>query len=226
MEPQLSKFSLVVTAEHHNPTILNADFLAVRDIVSSEWGWQRSRAVVTTPPFSQVQYDNGLSITVEPDKLRVIVAGSEFANLHSRAVTIVQRYVGELDNVRYKAVGINFDGFLEHSDPARYLKGRFLKSGPWDSESHTLSSVAFQLVYPLQAGRLVLALDAGRARPTGADATQTLSTILARANFHRHCSNFPADREVSSYVENVQSDWSKYRSLLDDVLDVERGTDE
>jgi hypothetical protein len=44
----LIQFSVVISGETHNPTILNPDFLAVRNIVPSEWGWDTSQ-VVTTP---------------------------------------------------------------------------------------------------------------------------------------------------------------------------------
>src|SRR5713101_6330983 len=71
MKTHLILFSVVIVGGDHNPTILNPDFLTIREIVPKEWGWEVADPAITTPPFAIVRYTNGTSITVERNKLQV-----------------------------------------------------------------------------------------------------------------------------------------------------------
>jgi hypothetical protein len=113
---------------------------------------------------------------------------------NSRAAEIAQRYVSTLSHVRYTAVDINFMSAVELPDPESYLKNKFLKQGSWDSPSHPLSAVGLRLAYPLPDGRLFLSLDVGRAERTAIEPGNLRSAVLVTANFHRECSEYPADK--------------------------------
>ena len=54
----LHSVSVVVTAQFHNPSILNPDFLVSRQIVPEGWAVAET---LTTPPVSVVKYENGIS---------------------------------------------------------------------------------------------------------------------------------------------------------------------
>jgi hypothetical protein len=215
----LIQFSVVISGETHNPTILNPDFLAVRNIVPSEWGWDTSQ-VVTTPALSLVSYTNGLSITVEPSKLQIVDAGPaiESGAPDSRAPEIARRYVSALPHVRYTAVGVNFLSALERADPESYLKSEFLKQGSWDNPSHPLIAVGLRLAYPLANGRLLLTLDTGQAERADREPGNPVDVILASANFHRDCSEYPADKQIDAYLAAAGEDWTTHKNLLRDVL--------
>jgi hypothetical protein len=221
MEIHLMQFSVVIAGETHNPTILNPDFLTIREIVPKEWGWEVAGQTITTPPFAVVRYTNGMSITVEPNKLQVADLSVGNDPMNSKATEIARRYVSTLPHVRYTAVGINFHSIAEVPDPEASIKTRFLKSGLWDSPSHPLNAVGLRLVYPLSGGRLVLALDAGEAERANGDRREKRPVIIANANFHRECKAYPADREVETHLSQVATDWAQYRSLLHDTLETE-----
>ena len=57
----LHTVSVVVTAEFHNPSILNPDFLVSREIIPADWVVTEA---VTTPPVSVVRYNNGIQWVV------------------------------------------------------------------------------------------------------------------------------------------------------------------
>lgn len=215
----LIQFSVVISGETHNPTILNPDFLAVRNIVPSEWGWDTGQ-VVTTPALSLVSYTNGLSITVEPSRLQIVDAGAaiEGGAPDSKAPEIARRYVGALPYVRYTAVGVNFLSALERADPESYLKSKFLKQGSWDSPSHPLTAVGLRLAYPLANGRLLLTLDTGQAERADREPGNPVDVVLASANFHRDCSEYPADKQIDAYLAAVGDDWTTHKNLLRDIL--------
>ena len=70
MTLRLIQFSGVVLGQFHNPTILNPNFLETEGIVPKSWDWKVSKNI-TTPPLAVVTYTNGVTITVEPNKLQV-----------------------------------------------------------------------------------------------------------------------------------------------------------
>lgn len=223
----LIQFSVVISGEILNPTILNPDFLAVRNIVPTEWEWDVSQ-VVTTPVLSLVSYTNGLSITVEPSKLQIVdaVADMEGSAPNSKTTEIVRRYVSALPHVRYTAVGVNFVSAIERANPENFLRSKFLKQGSWDSPSHPLSAVGLRLAYPLGNGRLLLTLDTGQAGREdegreGEEPANLMNVILASANFHRDCDAYPADKQIETYLDAVTDDWTTHRNLLQDILRTE-----
>ena len=60
--------SVVVTAEFHNPSILNRDFLVSNGIVPKDWEVVEA---ITTPPVSIVRYSNGIQWNVDQSRLTV-----------------------------------------------------------------------------------------------------------------------------------------------------------
>jgi hypothetical protein len=215
----LIQFSVVISGETHNPTILNPDFLASRNIVPSEWAWDIGQ-VITTPALSLVTYTNGLSITVEPGKLQIVdaVATIEAGAPNSKVPEIARRYVGALPNVRYTAVGVNFVSAIEHPNPEGYLKSKFLKEGSWDSPSHPLTAVGLRLAYPLANGRVLLTLDTGQAGRVDEEPANLMNVVLASANFHRDCDEYPADKQIDTYLAAVGDDWTTHTNLMRDIL--------
>ncbi len=220
MDAYLIQFSIVISGETHNPTILNPDFLAIRNIVPNEWEWSTADQVVTTPALSVVSYTNGLSISVEPNKLQIIDPGVQVGDgpFSSKAAEIARRYVSTLPHVRYTAVGINFFSAVDVPNPGTYLKDRFLKEGDWDSPPHPLDAVGLRLAYPLPNGRLYLSLDMGQVERTDVEQEKPHSAVLANTNFHRDCSEYPADKQIVAHLTEIDHDWITYTNLLKDVL--------
>ena len=221
MESCLALFSIVITGESHNPTILNPDFLHIRGIVPQEW--QESVKVVqaiTTPPFAVVAYQNGISVVVENEKLQVVDGSAPADPSKSVATQIAGKYVGTLPHVRYKAVGVNFHMAVAVESPREFLKNRFLKPGPWDSESNRLEAAGVRLVYPIREGRVVFDLDAGQQSLVGQQGAPQ-SVVIVKANFHRECKSYPAEEEVSSHLAHIEEDWIQFQRVMNTVLSQE-----
>ena len=216
MNARLIQFSVVVVGKDHNPSILNKDFLAIQDIVPEEW---QPAQTISTPPFAQVRYQNGVAITVEPNKLQVTDVGVEGDPLKSKATAIAAAYVKTLPHVRYLAVGLNIQSAIEMASPETYLKDRFLTSGPWDDAEHHVSAAGFRLVYDISdTCRLTLSLDAGEGESVGHDGK--ISMVIANANFNRKCEGYPADNQVIEHLDHGPEDWEFFKILLQRTLEV------
>jgi hypothetical protein len=220
MKCKLVQFSVVVAGKVHNPSVLNPDFLAIRDIVPSHWNWELAEGNFTTPPFAVVRYKQGVAVTVEPQKLQVV--DTECVDPpQSKICEIAASYVRTLPHVRYPAVGHNFQAIAQIPDPAEYLRKQFLKPGPWDTEVRPLTALGLRFVYPLPDGRLVLSIDIGESSSTESELDGGDEVVIAGANFHRDCTTYPADAEVESHLQRVPDDWTFFQRLLHEILAIE-----
>lgn len=215
------EFSVVLVANDHNPTILNPDFLALRDIVPAGWGWKLVGPTITTPPFATVAYDSGVTIIIEPNNLQVSDNSGKAEPTSSKAIEIARTYVEVLPHVRYSAVGINFRSVAEQAEADAFLKNRFLKSGPWDSESYKLQGFGLRLAYPLDRGRLVLSLDSAIVAERSEEQTQQTHGVMVYANFHRDCQGYPTDRQLIEHLAKADSDWTVYKNTLSNLLGID-----
>ncbi len=125
---RLHSVSVVVTAEFHNPSILNPDFLVSREIVPSDWVVTEA---VTTPPVSIVQYDNGIRWVVDQSNLAATETCESPFRDDYRVYGLVRAYLSKLPHVPYRSLGLNCVVSLKQEQPAKWLIRRFLNSGTW-----------------------------------------------------------------------------------------------
>ena len=118
----LHSVSVVVTAEFHNPSILNPDFLKICGIVPQDWNVAET---ITTPPISVVKYDNGVEWTVDQSRLTVAErSGPEFGDTY-RVHGLVVEYLRQLPHVPYRSLGLNCQVHTPQTNPQRWLIERF-----------------------------------------------------------------------------------------------------
>jgi len=208
------EFSIVVVGQDCNPTILNPDFLRYRKIVPEEWDWKVEGPAITTPAFATVPYDNGVTITVEPTRVSFIdrKCGSDVAA--SKATNVARAYIDVLPHVRYTGAGINLRTLIQMDDPEAYLKKCFIKHGPWEKLEQPLESAAITLTYPHDGARFNLSLEGATVTIAKADRTERWRGVLAAANFHRDCEEYPTDRQVIEHVDHAPSDASYFEEVL------------
>ena len=122
---ELHSVSVVVTAEFHNPSILNPDFLAACEIVPEDWV---ATERLTTPPLSVVKYDNGVRLTVDQTKLAVIQEGAADLSRSNLVHDIARAYLSKLPHVPYRDLGLNCQVSVRKERPRRWLLNRFAAS--------------------------------------------------------------------------------------------------
>lgn len=219
MKSHMVQFSAVVVGNVHNPSILSPAFLESEEIVSLAKGCEVAENL-TTPAFAMVRYTDGISITVEPNKLQVMDVGAGEEPTGRKATAIASAYAIRLPHVRYSGVGMNYQSFIEHEASDSYLKERFLKPGGWDNSSGPLKAVGLRLVYPLEdGGRVTLSLDAGEVERSNDEGRY--QAVIARANFHRDCTEHPAAEQIQDIFRRLEDDWSMYSKLLKDAVGCE-----
>lgn len=172
--------SVVILAEHHNPTILHPSFLTSEGIVPGDW--ELAEPPVSTPVFALVKYRNGIVFSVEENKFQVTDAQTKDDFRESPVAVLACRYAEKLPHVHYTAAGINFQGFIERSSPEKAVIDRFIKEGSIDLEAACPSALGLNIVYDIAETRLRLSIDPGKVkRPKN---VEERSGILANANYH------------------------------------------
>ena len=205
---RLHSVSVVVTAEFHNPSILNPDFLVSREIVPS--GWVVTEAV-TTPPVSVVQYDNGIQWMVDQSNLTVTeICESPFKdNYH--VYGLVSAYLAKLPHVPYRSLGLNCVASLKQDHPAKWLIERFLKLGTWFEGEPEIIGLEPSFVMDAGDAMCNLSLREGWVQnPNGEDQE---SAVIASVNVH-HAVPLDADG-----LNEAIDQWSQRQCFVISALD-------
>ena len=128
----LTSVSVVLTANHHNPSILTPDFLAAQGIVPPDWEVLES---MTTRDLSAIQYNERPQWMLDPGALRIVEPrDGEFQDryeLHELAT----RYIDKVRLVPYRSLGLNCQVWTPLEDSGRRITERFLDK---DVQAHGL----------------------------------------------------------------------------------------
>jgi hypothetical protein len=197
---ELVNTAIVVVAQQHNPTILHPAFLEAQEIVPK--GWEYQEDLLCTPAVSVVKYANGITFTVEGNRLAVTEEKPAGNPLDSKVAGLAVAYVEKLPHVRYTAVGVNFTGYLLHQEPAPFLIGRFLKAGDWNDQVRPMKGLGVRFVYHVEDALLRFGVDEGYVEQQEAERQPA---ILINGNFH---SELPDTKPIDT-LRALAGRWSR-----------------
>jgi len=170
--------SVVVLAKHHNPTILHPSFLSSEAIVPADW---ETVETVCTPVFAVVKYKNGIVFNVQENKFQVTDNKIKDDFRNSQVANFAYKYAEKLPYVHYSAVGVNFNGFIQCTNPESTIIDQFLKPNAAHFNDTAPEVLGLRVVYNVPDARLRLSLDAGKV-DTGSESERR--GILLNANYH------------------------------------------
>lgn len=223
MESKLSfqQMEIVALAQHHNPTVLNHDFLMRKGIVKDDWGWKLARPPYSTPVASGVSYNSGISISAQGQRI-------VFSENNSRAIPeltpigeIALGYLKALPDMDCVAIGTNPKAHLvvEHLAVARELiMGRLLKDGPWRHFGDEPVAGGVRFIYRVLDARFVLSVDVGRIAVGKQDQKPC---VLLQGNLHRDITGEDSEakaRALEPVVRNWRRDYEKFLEVSEALL--------
>ena len=121
----LTSVSVVVTANHHNPSILTPDFLTAQGIVPQDWEVLDS---MTTPGVSAIHYSERLQWTLDQGALRIVEPCEGAFQDRYEVHDLATRYIDKVRVVPYRSLGLNCQVWTPLKDPGRWLTERFLST--------------------------------------------------------------------------------------------------
>ena len=184
-EPNIIEMSVVVVAEHHNPSILHPAFLKHEKIMPPDLE-TNSEQSFTTPQVSAVSFTNGIRMVIEPNRLQVVDSQSESGGRETFLQELCKKYVEILPHVNYKAVGVNITAFHVKKGADQFMIEHFMKERSWDlTESRAkLRTASCKLIYAMEDFQIGYEFSAGRPDKKNEEDSRTEEVILIKANFH------------------------------------------
>lgn len=130
--------SVVLTAQSHNPSILNPDFLKRNKIVGEDW---EVKETITTPALSQTKFSNGITWLVDESRCAITQTIRDIFRNNYLVHSLAVNYVNVLPHISYRAVGLNWSFHLPKKNSKSWLKKKFIKEGNWQSNELPINSV-------------------------------------------------------------------------------------
>lgn len=204
----LIEFSVVLAASSNNPSILNPDFLFHNGIVDASYVVKDPR--ITTPAFSQVVFENGLTVKADPDRVIFEQRGTTLGIEEIVCPDIAIRYLEKVPHVPYHAVGINPKG-------RRPLEGKaddkvadaLVNQGGWLSFNDCTPEIQIKATYRYTNRTIIIDIAETGTNELGA---KQVPGMLFLANIHR-------DIQASNPTKRIQIISSIFSMWKDDIKD-------
>lgn len=199
----VTEAGVVVLAGFHNPSILNPDFLKSHDIVPRDWKVRESASMIT---FAQVGFQNGVTITLDPQRLRVTIKALSNFDEDFPIYRVAARYVEILPHVPYTALGINWKVAIPRARPENWITTRFLGTGEWRDEKPKI--VDAQFIFRMRDGKIPTSFKIQGAKFTFPGQPPFMG-VEVDTNAH-HLGPFRDVDEITKLINN----WPKRRQFI------------
>ncbi len=207
----LAAFSVVLTADNIDPSMINPDFLRHSGIVGS--GLETEQPPVSTPVLSQATFKGGISVVAQPDRFIVVQQG-DASTEDIAPPDIAKRLVEKVPHPAYKAIGINPSCVRPLDDASEGVATALIEGGKWMTFGG--SSPVFQLkaVHSFEGRQVILDIeDVKRHESDGSES----SGLLFAANIHRDISETIHERRIErliSILSGWKDDLSDFASMV------------
>jgi hypothetical protein len=211
----IQELALVIATENHNPTLLNLDFLKCSGIVEEDW--QVSRPPICHGQASQIVFQNGISLASQSDRIIFLEAIAAKPDTEIQVAAIAHRYINVLQKGNYRAVGINFRGYVncDQAEVARqYMTQTLLAPGSWQDFGEEPVQAAVNFSYTLEDGQFVLSVNDAAIQKTDESPTPV---VLFSGNFSydlKEESDPDRLKQLAGIIDNWQSNLDIYRDLI------------
>lgn len=197
----LHNVSVVVTAQFHNPSVLNPGFLVSEGIVPKNW---KVNEAITTPQMSRVSYRDGTSWDVLQDKLSVSEDCTPFQESFD-AYEQTAAYIKSLPHVPYSGLGLNAVFSFPVADPTGWMTQRFLKLGQWDESRLVGLQMVPRFVFLANDAICTLTLNHGSRTPSE---DEEIPAVIIQSNLHHE-----GVKDVDSLCSAIEL-WKQKRDLV------------
>lgn len=208
--------SIVILANVHNPSILHPYFLMQEKIVPAEWDWKEAKTVITGP-ISQVNFNEGFSITAEFEKLVFQENKTERIPDLTPLGKMAEQYVKTLQYTNYTALGVNISGHILQSSleaGQAYIVDRFISSGKWKSYGNGPVAAGLRFIYTIDNIKLTLTIEAGELIRSN-EIPQPV--LVIQANYHRDRVGDGIEWLISG-INDWKNDYMHYINAIQELV--------
>lgn len=208
-EPQwnMVEFSVVILAQSHNPSILNADFLRHNGIVGEHW--QPREDCLTSPMLSRVAFNDGLAVQADPIRVAFEQSGDTLAADALVCASAAKGYLKTVPHVRYIAIGMNSKCILRNL-PLQRVSDTLRSSGSWTTFKSVVPSLELKATYEMGDKRVTLDVEER--------SHESEPITICRANIHRNIDEPNQQMRLNSMLSALDSwkeDLADFRALVE-----------
>ena len=206
---RLHSVGVVITAEFHNPSILNPGFLVSEKIVPTEW---IIKEAITTKTLARIKYSNGIQWTVDQQRLEITEKCDLLLQEHnsSQIHDLARLYVEKLPHVPYRGLGLNCIVSIIHEEPRRWLTQQFLKASSLSEKLYMAPR------FTMDMEEAILNLNFGYERMSH-DKSSPANSVIIDCNLHHDGPFDPAS--LRDKIDRWTDRQKKIASVLDDILE-------
>ena len=195
------EISVVLVATSNNPSILNPDFLRYNKIVNSDRQVQDPH--VSTPAYSQVTFEGGLTVKADPERVIFEQQGNALSVDDIVCPETARRYVKNVPHVPYRAVGINPKGFiLSTAVSEEKVVNALVNNGAWMKFKDNTPNIQLKAIY--RSNERTITLDIAEVRKKGTDGSE-VPGLLFQGNFHRDIKDGKPQKRINRLTSVLQS---------------------
>lgn len=207
---RLANVAIVVLSDGNNPRLVNPDFLARNGIVPEDWS---AANVLVTPVLAQVQYGNGIHVTMEEKKVQFTATVPEQVDWAKVLTDMAAQFLRVLQHVAYRASGLNFT-YISDEPEGREAEERLVKAmlvqDTWHSEYGGLTGVVLDLQYRARQPALNVKLGV---RESVGPAGSRLGGYIIFGNFH-HDFDPAASAARENFIRSLGDYETEFRRFM------------
>jgi hypothetical protein len=223
LDLDIKELALVIAVQKQDPSLFTPEFLSYSGIIPQ--GWELSRQPVRTQQAAQVSYQDGISIVAYPDRTVFVEALSDKSEESIELPSIARRYSEVLQNMDFRAVGVNFRGHVLFPTPEQsahhFLCSKLLSPGPWQTIGTAPMKAGLNLAYTLERNTLNLSVQEAMLQ---LPEQERVSVVLFTANFETPLKGDTAS-ECVGLLQNALGQWRNdlavYKQTVEQFLQVQ-----
>ena len=208
----LIELSVVLLADNVDPSLINPDFLRHSGMVDR--GLRTEQPPVSTPVFSQVAFEGGLTVTALDDRF-VFVQRGEALRGDPESLGIARRFLEKIPYPRYKAVGINPTGVRPlRPGSAGVVAGALIKRSEGLAFRDVSPVISLKAAYFYESRQITL--DVHEARRRDAEGSELPGVVFA-VNIHRDITETDQAQRIARLM-SILSAWEDDLSDFHDLV--------
>lgn len=196
--------SIVIVAKNLAPGILNPDFLSRHEIVNEDWKVVNS---ISLPPFSEVIFDNGVQVRLDPTRCRVMHFPCSDFN-ESPIPRVCEHLIARLTDTELVAVGNNYNFALLTERPDQIIRERIFGNSEHMIIDGEVPAPIAKLVYSIDP-QLSIAFESATLTPDtqDEDQAQELNAVSIDINAHRKIEKGSSEETLGA-IRSFFEDWA------------------
>jgi len=225
---EIPELAIAIAAQKHNPTVLNAEFLAYNEIVPGDWAPSEDR--FSTPVYSQVDYEEqGISIICQPDKVVFTRTNGDIRSSNEPDVAaLATAYVTALPHVQYKDVAVMIDGHVVveggMQEARRQVIDNYVAKGPWCEYGNGVDDAMVNLAYEIERSTLRMSIfpafyltqpEKGTG-DNGEESQEEIPVIRYSASFSEEIEGEGREERIANLIQRL----GRWREWLESYLEL------